>query len=400
MNRYAQQIPPRWWGPKLSPFWIRLWRPLRKRSQYREHKLMEVEIRHIEHLKEAVSRDQGVLITPNHSGHADAHIMYNVADELGKPFYFMTAWQVFWQRRSLGRLMLQQHGCFSVDREGTDLKAFRQATKVIGEGHNPLVIFPEGEVYHTNERITPFRDGAAAAAIAAARRSDKPVVCIPCGIHYNYLDDPTEQLVELMNDLEQRIFWRPRTDMPLHERIYRFAEGAMALKELEYFGGTRAGDLPNRTEDLAQHILGSLEGECGIKRIEKAVPERVKVLRRFAMEATKDMQSNAPEWRRYRDMLDDVFLVVQLFSYPGDYVIERPTIERVAETLDKFEEDVLGVYSATVRGRRKATVSFAEPIPVESSRKNKGSISDLTCALETGVQQQLDELVACSAVVS
>lgn len=362
---------------------------------------MKVEIRNIEHLKEAVSRDQGVLITPNHSGHADAHIMYNVADELGKPFYFMTAWQVFLQRRSLGRLMLQQHGCFSVDREGTDLKAFRQATKVIGEGHNPLVIFPEGEVYHTNERITPFRDGAAAAAIAAARRSDKPVVCIPCGIHYKYLDDPTEQLVDLMDELEQRIFWRPRSDLPLHERIYRFAEGAMALKELEYFGGTRSGDLPTRTEDLAQHILGSLEDQCGIKRNEKAVPERVKDLRRFAMEATKDMQPTDPEWPKYRDLLDDVFLVVQLFSYPGDYVIERPTIERVAETLDKFEEDVLGVYSATVRGRRKATVSFAQPIPVESNRKNKGAISDLTCALETGVQQQLDELVAgLSAVAS
>jgi 1-acyl-sn-glycerol-3-phosphate acyltransferase len=400
MNRYAQQIPPRWWGPKLSPFWVRFWRPLRKRSQYREQKLMKVEFRQLEHLKEAVACDQGVLITPNHSGHADAHIMCNVADELRKPFYFMTAWQVFLQRRSLGRLMLQHHGCFSVDREGTDLKAFRQATKVLREGHNPLVIFPEGEVYHTNERITPFREGAAAAVIAAARRSDKPVVCVPCGIHYKYLDDPTDQLVDLMNDLEQRLFWRPLTDLPLHERIYRFAEGAMALKELEYFGRTRAGALPDRTEDLARHVLASLEDQCGIKRNEKTIPERVKDLRRFAMEATQDMPTNAPEWRRYRELLDDVFLVVQLYSYPGDYVKERPTIERVAETLDKFEEDVLGVYSATVRGRRKATVSFGEPIAVESSRKNKGLISELNCALETGVQQQLDELVACSVGAS
>jgi hypothetical protein len=118
------------------------------------------------------------------------------------------------------------------------------------------------------------------------------------------------------------------------------------------------------------------------------------------MEAMKDLPNNDPKRGRYENQLDDIFLVVQLFSYPGDYVAERPTIERMAETLDKFEEDVLGVYSATVRGRRKATVSFAEPIPLDSGRKQKGVISELTSALETGVQQQLDQLAARSSASS
>jgi hypothetical protein len=259
------------------------------------------------------------------------------------------------------------------------------------------VIFPEGEVYHINERITPFREGAAAAAIAAARRSDKPVVCVPCGIRYQYLDDPTEQLVDLMNRLEQQIFWRPRADLPLHDRIYRFAEGAMALKELEYFGSTSAGPLPGRTEALAQHVLGTLESQCGLAGKQKTIPERVKDLRRLTMEAIQELPENSPERRRFENQLDDLFLVVQLFSYPGDYVAERPTIERMAETLDKFEEDVLGVYSATIRGRRKAIVSFAEPIEVDASRKQKHAIAELTHALENGVQQQLDQLAAAQA---
>ena len=59
-----------------------------------------------------------------------------------------------------------------------------------------------------------------------------------------------------------------------------------------------------------------------------------------------------------------MFLVVQLYSYPGDYVAESPTIERVAETLDKFEEDVLNRFSATVRGSRRSRVAFGEPILV------------------------------------
>ena len=31
----------------------------------------------------------------------------------------------------LERIMLQQHGCFSVDREGTDMQAFRQAVQIL-----------------------------------------------------------------------------------------------------------------------------------------------------------------------------------------------------------------------------------------------------------------------------
>ena len=82
--------------------------------------------------------------------------------------------------------------------------------------------------------------------------------------------------------------------------------------------------------------------------------------------------------------------MVQLFSYPGDYVEERPTVERMAETLDKFEEGVLGVYSASIRGRRRAIVSFGKPIEVASERKTKSAVPDLTRALESGVQQQLE----------
>jgi hypothetical protein len=88
--------------------------------------------------------------------------------------------------------------------------------------------------------------------------------------------------------------------------------------------------------------------------------------------------------------LDDLFLVVQLYSYPGDYVRERPTIERMAETLDKFEEDVLGVFSASIRGRRRAIVSFGEPIEVQGDRKGKSEVPELTRSLESAVQAQLD----------
>src|ERR671934_143518 len=88
----------------------------------------------------------------------------------------------------------------------------------------PRVIFPEGDIYHNNDRVTPFRDGAAAIAMSAAKKAERPIVCVPCALKCFYLDDPSPQLQDLMTRLEESIHWRPRRDLPLMERLYRFSD--------------------------------------------------------------------------------------------------------------------------------------------------------------------------------
>ena len=102
---------------------------------------------------------RGVLIAPNHAAFADPYLLLDAAERVGTGLFFMTAWQVFGTRSRFHQLVLQQHGCFSVDREGTDLTAFKQAVALLAERAEPLVIFPEGELYHTSDRVTPFRPG-------------------------------------------------------------------------------------------------------------------------------------------------------------------------------------------------------------------------------------------------
>jgi hypothetical protein len=55
---------------------------------------------------------------------------------------------------------------------------------------------------------------------------------------------------------------------------------------------------------------------------------------------------------------------------------------------------VLGKYSATVRGSRKVTVRFGEPIAVEASKNRRAAAADLTHQLEVSVQGLLDGLNA------
>lgn len=391
MNPQDFKTPPRWWSPKLNSFSWRFWRFMRKRMQHKDQRLVEIEVRGIEKLKGALEQNQGVLITPNHPGHADPLIVYEAAEKIGRGFYFMAAWQVLAKQRPLNRLILRNHGVFSVDREGTDMRAFRQAVDILQNKPNPLVIFPEGEVYHVNDTVTPFREGPAAIAMTALKKSDRPVVCVPCGIKYQYVEDPAEELVELMGRLEEQILWRRRDDLPLTKRIYRFAEGAIALKELEYLGHTETGELPGRIRHLSQSILGGLETRYHVEPNDATLPERVKAVRREAIKKLEESEEQSLSHQARFD-LDDLFMITQLFSYPGDYVSGKPTIERMAETLDKFEEDIFKVPTATIRGVRRAVLSFGDPVTVERTGNKKTAIHVLTETLEKAVQQLLDEI--------
>jgi hypothetical protein len=109
------------------------------------------------------------------------------------------------------------------------------------------VIFPEGEVYHLNDVVTPPREGAAMIALTAARRRAKsqstPLHIVPCAIKYFYLEDPTPELLGVMASLEQRIHWRPQTHLTLPERIYKYA-GAVVLAVVSLWQRLRPGAQP------------------------------------------------------------------------------------------------------------------------------------------------------------
>ncbi len=390
MNRQPYQKPPKWWSPKLSPGWMRFWRPFRRREQLKKQRLLEVAICGLEHVRQAVAEGKGVLITPNHTSHADCFSIYTAANQLGCPFYVMIAWQKFLRDGFFRRIVMRHHGGFSIDREATDMRAFREAVDILQSRPHPLVVFPEGDVYHINDRITPFREGPAAMALVAARKANRPVVCIPCAIKYRYVEDPTPDLLRLMDDLERAIFWRPRPDLSLVGRIYRFAEGALALKELEYLGRSCSGPIPGRIRALIDAILALIESPYEIDSAGSTVPERVKALRQRTIERMEDLPEQSEDRQRCERDLEDLFLVVQLFSYPGDYVAESPSVERLAETLDKFEEDVLGANTATIRGARTATVTFGEPIAVDAGQGKRSAATGLTRVLEERVQGLLD----------
>ena len=165
----------------------------------------------------------------------------------------------------------------------------------------------------------------------------------------------------------------------------------IGLKELEYLGSSRTGELSSRLRNLGEEILLKLESQHGPSR-EESHPVRVKELRRTILTKVNDSKTIQYDQKRLSHDLDDLFVVTQLFSYPGDYLrTQNPSIERIAETVDKLEEDVLQRHTASIRGRREAIVRFGAPIAVPAT-KSRTVVADLTATAQQHVQQLIDEL--------
>ncbi len=394
MDALTYATPPRWWAPNLRPFFVRAFRLPRFVWRRRVERVFAVDVRGLEHLREAAGRDQGVVITSNHAHHSDPFVMLRAADVLGRPFYYMVAWQSFTLLSRFQSWVIRRHGAFSVDREGNDLRAFRQAVEIVRGKRNPLVIFAEGEVYHDADHVRPFRQGAAAVALAALRRAPRPVVCVPAAIRYHYLDDPTPELLPLVDAMEQKVLGATRPCRPLAERLAHLGETVLARRESEFLGRVEVGPFARRAAALTETILAALEERYEAPPEGTDIPDRVSRLRRAAIKQKEGSPADSPISRQAARDLENVNVAVQFYSYTDDYASEDPSIEHLAEIVDKFEEDLLGVTTARNRGRRRATIRFGPAIAAAPFQERSDGTRALTEALEQSVRGMLGELIA------
>jgi 1-acyl-sn-glycerol-3-phosphate acyltransferase len=393
----ADQLPYQFFPPRLRPFWLWAARFYINHLMRKEQRIAAIDISGTEHLVALKGTGDGVMITPNHADHADCGVVFDLGRRIQWPFYYMAAYQIF---TGIGRVGLPRIGVFPVDREGSDLTAFKTAVDIVAQGKNPLVIFPEGEIYNLTDKLTPIREGAAVLALTALKRAaeaKKNVWIVPTGIKYRFLDgyDPVPAFNRLMDELESRFTWRHRHDLPLADRIYRFAEGMLGLKEMEYLGASRSGPLKERIAYMREMILGRLEDKLLGKRHGEPVPVRVKELRHACLEKLADSQTTPSQKEELRQDLEDLFGVMQLFTYPGDYIRECPTVERVAEILSKLEEDVLGVDMPVPVAPRQAILRLGPPIDVKpflGTGKLRTAGAALTTELEHRIQGLLDAI--------
>jgi hypothetical protein len=377
---------PAFWPPRPSRFWSWLLAPLNRRQLRGKFAVNSVEVEGMERLR-ALPPGDGALVCPNHSFVGDGVVMVETGRHSPRPFHLMAAWQLFTGHGGLDGWLMQRQGCFSVDREGADRQAMRTATGILAGG-GFLVVFPEGENYHLNDRLTPLREGVAfMAATAQKERGDAGRVwLVPAAIRYRFAAEAGRELEAALAKLEAGAAEKSAKTDPLARRILAFGERLLARKEKEILGGEHHGEaLPARIERLMSHLLATHETALfGKVDADESAPVRVKRLRAKLLALPDEEKTDA-----VKKALGELHLAIQLFSYPGDYLSSDPTPERMAETLEKFEEDLTGEEARPI-GRRVARVVIGEPIDVKAAlgdKRPRQAAEELTATLEGALER-------------
>lgn len=396
MNQQRVQTPYRFVPSKYSAWFRPILHFLSAILLRCQHKVSEVNITGAKRLSELVEDGHSVLVTPNHSDHADPGLMITVGKRNKFAFHFMAAREGF-EAGSLNRFVLQRGGAFSINREGGDVMAIKTAIKILEERKHPLVIFPEGEIYHHMETLDELNDGVASIALRAMKKlpHGKRGYIVPSAIRlYN---DPSAEagISDRLTVLEKRILWKPRIDKSPVERILDLGSAILSIKEEEHLGAAQSGTLDQRLVRLKEALVRQVESAHGVSNKSGSIPKRIKAIRAYIRKELTN-EDSPPVKKRENELyeqLDKVFLAHQLYSYPGAYLNEKPSLDRIAETIYKLEEDLLG--KAKHLGKRKAKVVFGEPIDVGSFLEDNGYNTKTGVNPLTGlIRERIQELLA------
>jgi hypothetical protein len=336
----------------------------------------------------------GVLLAPNHCRYADPLMMSFVAMEAKTLMYAMASWHLFEQSR-FQRWAISTMGGFSVYREGLDRQSLDTAVEILSNPTRPLVVFPEGTVFRTNDRLQPLLDGVSFMARTAAKRRAKEgkgkVVIHPVAIKYLFKGDLQKAIGETLDSLEKRLTWLEVKEYTPLQRIHRIILAMLCLKEVEYLGEAQTGDIIERQNRLVNHLLVPLEEEwIGKPNAKDSLIPRIKALRmKIVPELTTGELDESERERRWVH-LSRIYLAQQIASYPADY-LQRPTTDtRILETIERLEEDLTD--KAGIHGPLEAIIEIDQAIEVPADRPPRGEEDPIMRELRERLQITLDRL--------
>jgi 1-acyl-sn-glycerol-3-phosphate acyltransferase len=381
-------VPPVRWT-----FWPTVLRPLLQPFLAKQWGVTQVEIVGLETLRAALRERASVLIAPNHCRPCDPLVVSVLGARAGTPIYTMASWHLFMGDRFQAWL-LRRLGAFSVYREGLDRTAIKTAIDLLAEARRPLVIFPEGIITRSNDRIAALIEGTGFIARSAAKQRDKTqqrarTLLLPVALRYRFLGDLQASAGPVLDRIETRLTWKPRPDQSLIERLRRAGNAILGLQELELVGEFRQAPIHERLVRLVDDILGPLEVEWKIKRRETDVPSRVRALRTAILPELVDGGLSDAERDRRWEQLARLYLAQQLSLYPAGYLEGNPSVERVLETVERLEEDLTDL--ATVHRPLAVTVQVGQPIEVNAGGDSPAALmNEVRVRLETllGIRPQ------------
>lgn len=345
-----------------------------------------------EHVLASREAGRSIIVAPNHCRPCDPLIVGLSCLRLGMPCYIMASWHLFMEGR-VQRFLMRRAGTFSVYREGVDRESIRTAIDILASNERPLTLFAEGIVRRANDRLGDLMEGTSFIARSAAKQRAKNgaggVVIHPVALRYTFDGDLRAEIEPVLTALEQRLSWRPQTRRPVVERVQRLGEGLFAIREVEYMGRAAAGPVTDRLPRLIDAVLKPLEERYLGGKCDPVTIERVKKLRSVILPPLIPGDLQAEETRLRWRHLADCYFAQQLSCYPVGYLDGEPTVERILETVERFEEDLTD--DVKVYRPLQCRIEFGPAIPVEPDRP-RGSDP-----LMEQLRRQIESMLAANA---
>ena len=333
------------------------------------------ECRGLEYLEASLDRGDGIMLAPNHCRYADPLVLGWPARELGTAVYAVASWHLFNKGR-LDAFAIRRMGGFSINREGMDRQSLETAIDILATAERPLILFPEGTTTRTNDVLKPLLDGVLFIARSAARRRAKAtkgrVVMHPVAIKYLCESNFTDWADRQLSRIENRLGWQKPIDRSIVQRTIRLAEGLLSLKEVEYFGETKCGELPERRDKLIAHLLIRTEQRLGIEPKEEEVAGRVRAIRSEVV--TKFFETkDTDQQTRLRNDVAAAELAQELMSYPDCYLqADQVTDTRIVETIQRMQESLFGRADTSIPLRAVIQCDEAILVPAEKAQRGEG----------------------------
>jgi 1-acyl-sn-glycerol-3-phosphate acyltransferase len=397
MQRVVIDEPYQFVPPVYSEWWPTALRFILRPYLRKSFGVHSVECRHVERLKASLAAGNSIMLAPNHCRMSDPMVLGVLGMEADCHLFAMASWHVFKQSR-FQTFMTRRMGAFSILREGHDRQAIETAINIMLSKRRPLIVFPEGAITRHNDLIEEMMDGPSFIARQVAKRLKKEgkpggVVIHPVATRYAFQGDVAATLGPDLDALEMGLSWQPQRQLSIVDRIGRIGQALLSLKEIEFAGAPRDGNLYERAEKLVEDVLSKLEAEWQVKETTGNAMVRVKRVRSVIL---PDMMAGrvTPDERerRWRD-LAALYYAQNISHYPRDYILrERNLPERVVETLERLQEDFTD--TMRVHGPFHAVIQVGEAIPVGTERVRDELGDPVMAEVRRQLQTMINELAA------
>jgi len=328
----------------------------------------------LEKIREAHQSGKAVMLAANHCRPVDPMIVAAGCRRVGLGINTVASWHLFKQNAWQG-FILPRLGVFSIYREGLDRESLKCCAEILFKGTRPLLIFPEGVINRTNDRVGDFLEGVGMIArMGAKQRKDKSVTIFPVALRYTFRGNLENAVLPVLDSLEKGLCWADCSRKTIRSRVDSLAQALLCLKEIEHLGCPGSGSPGDRVKVLSDHLLSKNEVEWMKSRREGGTKCRVKNLRTAIVPHLVKEGVPAETVSRVRKTLADVALAQQLENYCTDYFSPSATETQILETVEKFEEDLRGTTRTHAPFEAKMTV--CEPVVVGESKDTSEALAE------------------------